>query len=149
MFYPLRLHVSWSWEGEYQYHCQKGKWILERQMSIILSHCICSTLHYTVVTCLCALSSHLIHSAHIFEQLFYARASLVAQLVKNLPEMEETWVWSMGSEDPLEKEMATHSSILVWRISWTSSGWLQSMALQRVRHDWASNSSGLPRWCYL
>lgn len=52
----------------------------------------CSTLHYTVVTCvMCLISSHLIHSAHIFERLFYARASLVAQLV-NLPEMEETWV---------------------------------------------------------
>ena len=61
-------------------------------MSTILSHCICSTLHYIVVTCVCALSSHLIHSAHIFEQLLYARASLVAQLVKNLPEMQETWV---------------------------------------------------------
>ena len=44
------------------------------------------------------------------------RASLVAQLVKNLPAVEETWVWSLGWEDPLEKEMATHSSLLAWRI---------------------------------
>ena len=46
-------------------------------------------------------------------------ASLVAQLVKNLPTMQETWVRSLGWEDPLEKGKATHSSILVWRISWT------------------------------
>ena len=68
---------------------------------------------------MCALLSHLIHSAHIFKQLLYARASLEAQLVKNLPEMQETWVWSMGLEDPMEKEMATHFIILVWRIPWT------------------------------
>ena len=64
------------------------------------------------------------------------RASLVAQTVKNLPAMQETWVQSLGQEDPLEKGMATHSSILAWRILWTEepSG-LQSMGSQRVRHD--------------
>ena len=46
------------------------------------------------------------------------RASLVAQLVKNLPAMQETWVWSLGGEDPLEKGKATHFSILAWRIPW-------------------------------
>ena len=51
--------------------------------------------------------------------LQYSWASLVAQLVKNLPAMRETWVWSLGWEDPLEKGKATHSSILVWRIPWT------------------------------
>ena len=50
------------------------------------------------------------------------RASLVAQLVKNLPAMKETWVWSLGWEDPLEKEKAMHSSILAWRIPWTVHG---------------------------
>ena len=45
--------------------------------------------------------------------------SLVAQMVKNLPEMQETWVQSLGGEDPLEKGMATHSNILAWRIPWT------------------------------
>ena len=58
-------------------------------------------------------------------------ASLVAQLVKNLPAMRETWVQSLGWEDPLEKGKATQSSILAWRISWT----IQSMGLQRVGHD--------------
>ena len=50
---------------------------------------------------------------------FYLKASLIAQLVKNLPTMQETWVQFLGWEDPLEKEMATHSSILAWRIPWT------------------------------
>ena len=49
----------------------------------------------------------------------HSRASLVAQMAKNLPAMQETWVQSLGWEDPLEKEMATHSSILTWRIPWT------------------------------
>ena len=57
-------------------------------------------------------------------------------MVKNLPAMQETWVQSLGQEDPLEKGMATHSSVLVWRIPWTKEpGELQSMGLQRVRHD--------------
>ena len=59
--------------------------------------------------------------------LLIARVSLVAQLVKNLPAMRETWIQSLGQEDPLEKEMATHSSILAWRIPWTEEpGGLQS-----------------------
>ena len=57
-------------------------------------------------------------------------------MVKNLPAIQDTWVQSLGSEDLLEEEMATHSSILAWRISWTEEpGGLQSMGLQRVRHD--------------
>ena len=60
----------------------------------------------------------------------------MAQTVKNLPAMQETWVRNLGWEDPLEKEMATHSSILAWRIPWTEEpGRLQSMGLQRVEHD--------------
>ena len=63
-------------------------------------------------------------------------ASLVAQMVMNLPAMQETWVRTLGQEDPLEKEMATHSSILAWRIPWTAEpGGLQSMGSQRVGHD--------------
>ena len=64
------------------------------------------------------------------------RASLIAQLVKNLPAMQETQVQFLGGEDPLEKEIATHSSILAWRIPWTEKpGRLQSMGSQRVGHD--------------
>ena len=67
-------------------------------------------------------------------------ASLVAQTVKNLPAMQEIKVQSLDWEDPLEKGMATHSSILTWIIPWTEEpGGLQSMALQRLRHDWATN----------
>ena len=63
-------------------------------------------------------------------------ASLVAQRVKRLPAMQETWVQSLGREDPLEKEMATHSSILAWKIPRTEKpGRLQSMGSQRVGHD--------------
>ena len=57
-------------------------------------------------------------------------------MVKNPPAMQETWVLSLGREDPLEKGMATHSSILAWRIPWTEeSRGLQSLVLQRARHD--------------
>ena len=63
-------------------------------------------------------------------------ASLVAQMVKNLPAIQETQIPSLGWEDPLEKGMATHSSILVWRIPRTEEpGGLQSVGSQRVRHD--------------
>ena len=65
----------------------------------------------------------------------------VAQSIKNLPAVQETQVRSLGREDPLEKEMATHSSILTWKISWTEEpGGLQSMGSQRVGHDWATNT---------
>ena len=64
------------------------------------------------------------------------QASLVAQRLKRLPAVWETWVRSLGREDPLEKEMATHSSILAWRIPWTEEpDGLQSMGSQRVGHD--------------
>ena len=61
---------------------------------------------------------------------------MVAQTVKNLPAMQETWVQALGQEDPLEEEMATHSGILAWKILWTEepSG-LESMGSQRVGHD--------------
>ena len=64
-------------------------------------------------------------------------ASLVAQLVKNLLAVRETWVRSLGWEGPLEEGMATHSSILAWRIPWTEEpGGLQSMGSHRIRHNW-------------
>ena len=75
------------------------------------------------------------------EFFFFTGASLVAQLVKNLPAVQEIRVRSLGWEDPLEKEMATHSCILAWRISWTEEPCgLQSMGLQRVRQDLATNT---------
>ena len=70
------------------------------------------------------------------EKSDWRRDSLVTQMVKNLPAMQEVRVQFLGQEDPLEKEMATHSSILVWEIPWTEDpGGLRSMESQRVRHD--------------
>ena len=69
-------------------------------------------------------------------RLISLHSSLVAQRLKRLPAMRETWVRSLGWEDPLGKEMATHSSILASRIPWTEEpGGLQSTRWQRVRHD--------------
>ena len=86
----------------------------------------------------------MLYSKSLLSYLFYIYiervvctwASLVAQKVKNLPAVHETWVRSLGQEDPLEKGMTTHSSILAWRIPGTEEpGGLQSMGLQRVGHD--------------
>ena len=73
--------------------------------------------------------------AFFLYNIMYPVTILGAQTVKNLPAMRETWVQSLDQEDPL-KGMAPHSSILAWRIPWTEEpGGLQSMGLQRVRHD--------------
>ena len=67
---------------------------------------------------------------------------LVAQMVKNLPATQKTWVQSLGPEGLLQKGMATHSSILAWRSPWTEEhGSLQAMGSQRVEHDWVTNTS--------
>ena len=73
----------------------------------------------------------------IWSQSFVPWASLVAQLVKNPPAVREIWVRSLGWEDPLKKGIATHSSILAWRIPWP----VYSMKLQRVGNDWATFTS--------
>ena len=68
--------------------------------------------------------------------MFMSIASVVVQLVMDPPVMQETWVQSLVWEDPLEKEMAIHSSTIAWKIPWTEEpGRLQSMGSQRVRHD--------------
>ena len=73
---------------------------------------------------------------HIFKANHYQWTSMVAQMVKNLPAMQETQVRSLGQEDPLEKGKATHPSILAWRILWTEEpGRLQSIGWQRVGYD--------------
>ena len=72
-------------------------------------------------------------------------ASPVAHMAKNLHTVWETWVQFLGQEDPLEKGMATHSSILAWRMSWLEEpGGLQSIGSQRIGHDWSTNTSSLP-----
>ena len=83
---------------------------------------------------------HGVAESDTIEWLYY---SLVAQrVIKRLPTMWETLVWSLGWEDPLEKEMTTHSSILAWKISWTDEpGRQQSIGSQRLRHDWMTSLS--------
>ena len=79
-------------------------------------------------------------SPYILASYTLWRASLVAQRLKYLPAMRETWVRSLYQEDPLEKEMATHSSILAWSIPWTEEpGRLQFTGSQRVGHGWATS----------
>ena len=72
----------------------------------------------------------------------FAWASLVAQLVKNLPAMQETWAQSLGWEDPLKKGKAAHSSILAWKIPWT----VYTLGLQRVGRDWMTFTFTLNTW---
>ena len=89
--------------------------------------------------------SHILHMVdHIKHVAFYCWpsvfwTSLVAQMVKCLHTMWETRVRSLGGEDPLEKEMATHSSTLAWKIPWEEPGRLESMGSQRVRRDWETS----------
>ena len=88
--------------------------------------------------------------SQVFSELFLFCSSLVslmdtsllmAQMVNNLAAVQETWIRSLGGENPLEKGTATHSRILAWIIPWTEEpGGLQSMGLQIVRHDWATNT---------
>ena len=78
----------------------------------------------------------IVHNFVYFPQRIYHNLSLVAQMVKRLSTMLETWVRSLGREDSLEKEMATHSSTLAWKIPWLEEpGRLESMGSQRVGHD--------------
>ena len=76
----------------------------------------------------------------LYTHILCKGTSLVVQMVKRLPAMQETWVQSLGWEDLLEKEMATRSSILAWKIPWMEEpGGLQSVGSQRVRHDWVTS----------
>ena len=102
---------------------------------------------------LCTLSSMTHNFSFIFPFLCLCGifgASLVAQLVKNMPAVQETCVQSLGWEDPLKKEMATHSSILVWEIPWTKEpGGLYPMGVARVRHNLATKPQPPPQWYIL
>ena len=84
----------------------------------------------------CCLSLSCPFPSSFMESMVGLRASLAAQMVNNLPPMQETWGRSLGREDPLEKGMALRSSVLAWRIPWTEEpGGLQSMGSQGVRRD--------------
>ena len=86
------------------------------------------------------LSPHVVAQSPQMNFLITTFTSLVAQMVKRLTTMQKTQVRSLGWEDPLEKEMATYSSTLAWKIPWMEEhGRLQSMGSQRVGHDWATS----------
>ena len=101
---------------------------------------------YSTVLIMCfPFISCVFHLFHVFSFCYTFinnfRASLVVQTVKNPPAMQETQVWSLGREDLLAKGMATHSSILAWKIQWTEEPMrLKSMGSQRVGHDWVTNT---------
>ena len=121
-------------------------WLLS--FSILILVVLVEARWYLTAVSIC-ISLMMIYVEHLFVFLLATfRASLVAQLAKNLPAMQKNRVWSLGQEDPLEKGIATHSRILVWRIPWTTKEatggitpwWATSMGSQRVRHDWATNT---------
>ena len=106
--YPSRIHYSWNFPG-------KNIWVAAAPL-----------LPPPPSSSLLA-SFRPLKSLMLVLGFLYLRASLVVQRLKHLPAMWETWVWSLGQEGPLEKEMATHSSILAWRIPWMEElGGLQS-----------------------
>ena len=103
---------------------------------------------YTFSICYNVLLKHTLYThTHTSYILLLSLTTLVVQVVKRLPAVQETWVQSLGQEDPLEKAMATHSNTLVWKIPWTEEpDRLQSMRSQRVRHDWATSLSFFLSW---
>ena len=98
---------------------------------------------WSIFKSLCWICCNIASVIYVFIFLYsHSHDFLLAQRLKHLPAMRETWVRSLGWEDPLEKEMATHYSVLAWRIPWIEEpGRLQSMGLQRVGHDWATSLS--------
>ena len=101
---------------------------------LFLAVLVCKWLCECMCTCV---YTHTHPHTHMIEGRVRA---LVAQRLKHLPPMQEARVWSLGWEDPLEKEIVTHSSILAWRIPWTEEpGRLQSTGSQRVGHNWATS----------
>ena len=99
----------------------------------------------SAILCLISSSQDKICSASLFSWYKVTQSQisrqLVAQTVKNPAAMQETWIWSLGWEDPLEKGMATYSSILAWKIPWAEEpGRPQSMGSQRVERDWTTDT---------
>ena len=134
------FYVGTSFKMVWDHLLNQNLWLLHRRICILASlpRWVSYTLKHFI--CLNVFFSGRIWERDQFQHKKNQRASLVAQMVKRLPAMHETGVWSLGWEDPLEKEMATHSSILAWKIPWTEElGRLQSMGLQRVGHDWATS----------
>ena len=103
-------------------------------MALLISPVVCLFLSLSSMACKSQVISYYLTTTYVVTYINYLRSiyiymnSLIAQLVKNLPAVQETWFPSLGQEDPPEKEMATCSSILAWKILWTEEpGELQSM----------------------
>ena len=128
----LSLFFRWKKLTGPSLHNEK---VVESKFNLTVSKdCAVLLFHNNLTTYLPMLSSS-------FTGLYLVNTCLVAQPVKNPPAKQETQVQSLGQEYPLEKRMATHFSILAWRIPRTEEpGRLQSMGSQRVRHDWATNT---------
>ena len=108
---------------------REGAELLRQWARILLARSLFCNAHARVCVCVCVCVCVVTRDCKLM-------TSLAAQTVKLLPTMRETRARSLGREDPLEKERATHSSILAWKIPWTETrGRLQSMVLQRVGHD--------------
>ena len=133
--------IGWIWLTQFLLHTWTQKGLRGWLKHECCANCLCGCTHLPVY-----LLYLFIHLTNIYLLLYvcvcvyihiYTKASLVAQMVKNLPVMQVFWVCSLGWEDPLEKGMATHSysSSLAWRIPWP-----KSMELQRTGHDWATNT---------
>ena len=134
----MRLIVGHLWPAFISYHLGKypfGPWKGFSAVSSVKGSIPCENVSKAISLSFQRVKFRM--TQHIDNrELRWQWASLVAQTIKSLPAMQETWVRSLGQEDPLEKGMATHSSILDWRMPWTEeSGRLQSMGSQRVGHD--------------
>ena len=149
---PDSYHLSW-------WYMEGGRGLLVLCFWIFVSHLILTPLFPQGATCFYRpkilsignfIRFHLITKSEtqsLFLGCYSHWASLVAQMIKSLPAMRETRVRYLGWEDPLEKEMATHSSTLAWKIPWTEEpGRLQSMGSQRVGHDRATSLNS--HWYY-
>ena len=141
MFYSCKCYLSYDNEA-----------VFALKAAFLQDSCQLFYGHGQFTLCQCCLKMHVVLGAWCQSLSFETSHSLismllvaiwifpVAQMVKNLPAIQNTWVRSLGQKDSLEKEMTMHSSILVWRIPWTEKpGGPQSMWSQRVGHDWATN----------
>ena len=133
-FFPTVLYPAWS--SALMIHL-----LISLQAAMVTFICPNRRICPVVAIATCWMYVCVFFSPEADQWLLLDKASLVAQIVNNLPAMQETWVWSMGWEDTLEKGMTTHSSSRSWRIPWTEEpGGLQTAELQRVKHDWVTNS---------
>ena len=149
--FQVTEHMSWqSWELN---PCLCDIYMISKLMYL---NTVTYLNNFSFVKCENTSKKHswiLFHAPHVHLAKSYViliLIFLVAQMVKNLPAMQETWVRALDQEDPLEKGMAIHSSILAWRIPWTEEpDGLQILGSQRVGKDWVTNTATATATSYL